>query len=160
MFLLFKLKENEPDLVIFEIKSDQLNCYIIELKDGNVFDTKKSDAEHDHLKTYKAHLGSMIPFITNFFICCFNQLDKNIIVEGFKKRFSIEETMTGKELCDLLGISYEEIIEERKADAIDNVEYFVEELNKITAVRMMIKNIRNRRIDEESFYSDEIDIDQ
>jgi len=42
--------------------------------------------------------------------------------------------MTGKEFCDLVGIDYEKIIQERKKDQQENLNYFIEELKKIPEI--------------------------
>ncbi len=149
----YKLKEHEPDLVIFEISENNRNCYIIELKDGDNFDTKKSLGEFESLEQYKNHLGSQITFITNFFICSFNQNDKELIVKGFKNVFNINQVMTGRELCDLLKINYDKIIEKRKQDAEDNKKYFTEELVKIPFIINEIFLAKNSHIQEDDFYN-------
>lgn len=151
----YKLDKHEPDLIVFEINSSEKNCYIIELKDGDNFDTKKSDGEFENLEKYKNHLGSKIPFVTNFFICCFNQESKDLIVKGFKNRFSVEQVMTGKQLCNLLGIDYDTIIETRKKDAEDNVDYFTDQLIKIPLINSKIFSIKNSHIEENDFYNND-----
>ncbi len=148
----YKLDKHEPDLIIFEISDNLKNCYIIELKDGDNFDTKKSEGEFENLEKYKNHLGSQIAFITNFFICCFNQNDKEMIVKGFKNRFSLEQVMTGKQLCDLLGLNYTSITEMRKQDAEDNINYFADQLVKIPLINNKIFAIKNSHIEEKDFY--------
>lgn len=148
----YKLEEHEPDLVIFEISESNRNCYIIELKDGDNFDTKKSQGEFEGLEKYKNHLGSKITFITNFFICSFNQNEKELIVKGFKNVFNINQVMTGRQLCDLLKIDYDKIIENRKKDAEDNKKYFIEELVKIPFIINEIFLLKNSHIQETEFY--------
>ena len=150
----YKLDKHEPDLIVFEITDKLKNCYIIELKDGDNFDTKKSDGEFENLEKYKNHLGSKIAFITNFFICSFNQNEKEMIVKGFKNRFNIEQVMTGRQLCDLLGINYDSIIETRKKDAEDNINYFVEQLVKIPLINQKIFATKNSHIEEKDFYDE------
>ena len=76
----YNVKKHEPDFIIFEIKDKGKFAHIIELKDGDTFDTKKSDGERESLKNFKMHLGSMIEFVTDYKICAFNQLDKEKIV--------------------------------------------------------------------------------
>ena len=153
----YKLKGHEPDLIVFEISKCNKNCYIIELKDGDNFDTKKSGGEYTNLEIFKNHLGSQIAFITNFFICSFNQSNKEMIVKGFKGTFTIDNVMTGRELCNLLGIDYDAIIETRKQDAEDNVAYFTDELVKIPLINYKIFAIKNNHIEENDFYDDELD---
>lgn len=127
-----------PDMIIFIVQTMRI-CKVIELKDGDAFDTKKAIGEREHLETFQLKFGAKIPFTTEFYICCFNQLDKNVIYEGFKKSFEMEHIMTGKELCDVLGIDYDTIIDQRKIDATDNFEYFMEEFLKIDKVKKYLK---------------------
>ena len=135
----YKLDGNEPDLLIFIVQQRRV-CKIIELKDGDAFDTKKAYGEQEHLDKFNLHIGAKIPFVSDYYICCFNQDNKEEIVRGFKYAFEIEHVMTGRELCEILGISYEEIIEERKKDAEANVEYFYHELMAIPEFRRMIED--------------------
>ena len=127
----------EPDLLIFIVERCRI-CKVIELKDGDNFDTKKSQGEREHLEQFATLFGAKIPFVTEYYICSFNQLDKKHIKEGFKNKFELENIMTGKELCDLLNIDYYDIIENRKTDMKDNINYFIDELIKIDEVKDMI----------------------
>lgn len=45
--------------------------------------------------------------------------------------------MTGEEFCTLLGIDYQKIISDREVDAIDNFNYVIKELTKITALKKL-----------------------
>lgn len=96
--------------------------------------------EQEHLERFNLHIGAKIPFVSDYYVCCFNQTSKEKIVEGFKNAFSIEHVMTGKELCEILGISYEEILEERKKDAKANIEYFYQELMDIPAIKELFQD--------------------
>ena len=128
----------QPDFIVIKIDVKNKSCYIIELKDGYNFDTKKSDGEKQHLLEYKDYLSKIIDFDIKIKFCCFNETDKHKIRTGSKNRFEIDEIMTGKEFCDLLNIDYNKIIKMRKQDAKSNIEYFVEELLKITEIRKLI----------------------
>ncbi|MBP3194163.1 MAG: hypothetical protein J6M05_00630 [Cardiobacteriaceae bacterium] len=128
----------DPDLLIFIVGKKKV-CKVIELKDGDSFDTKKSKGEKDNLQKFATVFGAKIPFITEYYICCFNQLDKEQIRQGFKNCFELENIMTGKELCEILRIDYEKIIADRNKDAQSNLEYFVENLLKIQSVRELIE---------------------
>ena len=134
----YKLDGNEPDLLIFLVQQKRV-CKIIELKDGDSFDTKKASGEQEHLERFNLHIGAKIPFVSDYFVCCFNQTSKEEIVKGFKNAFDIHHVMTGIELCEILGISYDEIIEERKKDARDNIEYFYQELMAIPETKEMLE---------------------
>lgn len=128
----------EPDLLIFVVERRRI-CKVIELKDGDNFDTKKSASEREHLERFATEFGAQIPFVTEFFICSFNQEDKEQIQIGFKNKFELEHIMTGRELCEVLHISYNEIIDRRKADIIDNFDYFISELVQIPEVRAKVE---------------------
>ena len=145
-------KGHDPDLLIFQIMPTGNDCYIVELKDGDNFDTKKASGEKAALEECKDFLETKIPFVTNFYVCAFNQTDRESIVAGFKHRFDINHVMTGKELCDILEIDYEEILENRKKDASQNVEFFVAELLKSPLIRIQIGHELSKHISEPDFY--------
>lgn len=127
----------EPDLLIFIVEKHRI-CKIIELKDGDTFDTKKAAGEKEHLITFSKEFGSKIPFRTEIYICSFNQNDVNAIKTGLKNTFTEKEILTGKEFCKILNLDYDKIISARLKDAKDNLNYFVEELLKIDKVQKMI----------------------
>lgn len=129
----------EPDLLVFIVEKHRI-CKVIELKDGDTFDTKKASSERTNLETFQKEFGSKIPFTTSFYICSFNQNDKKTIKEGFKNIFKEDEILTGQELCDILNINYKEIIAQRKQDAQDNIDYFISELLKIDIIKNKIKD--------------------
>ena len=131
----YKLDGNEPDFLVFVIEGHVRQCKIIELKDGDAFNTKKASGEQEHLDAFNHHIGSKIPFISDYYICSFNQNNKDEIVRGFKNAFDKSHVMTGRELCDILEISYDDIINERKSDAKANIEYFYEQLMNIPAIK-------------------------
>ena len=62
----------EPDFIIFIVQSRRI-CKIIELKDGDNFDTKKVLGEKEHLRVFANEFSRKIPFATEFYFCCFNQ---------------------------------------------------------------------------------------
>lgn len=127
----------EPDMLIFLVQDHRI-CKVIELKDGDAFDTKKSQGEKDHLEKFANTFGAKIPFVIEYYICSFNQNDKEAIKIGFKNIFDYENILTGRELCEILNISYDEIIEIRKTDSQENLDYFIDELLKISDVRERI----------------------
>lgn len=138
----YAIKGIEPDLLIFVVERKRV-CKVIELKDGDNFDTKKSQSEREHLEKFAVQFGAKIPFVTEFYICCFNQSNKELIREGFKNKFEIEHIMNGRELCDVLKIDYDEILEIRKQDREDNLNYFLDELLKIEDIRIKIADRLN-----------------
>ena len=148
---IYKMDKHEPDFIIFVVERDKM-CNIVELKDGDSFDTKKSSSELESLQHFTNHIAPLIPFMVKFYICCFNQNDKLKIVEGFKKRFNKDQVMTGREFCDLLGIDSDAIIDAREKDAIDNFNYVIEELIKIDKLKEAVQEDKRKHILEGDFY--------
>lgn len=135
-----RLKGNsEPDFLIFNITPQKKHCHIIELKDGDNFDTKKAQSEKDLLQKFQQEISSKLPYTTSIHICCFNQADKDKIIAGFKSKITREMAMTGRELCKILSLSYAKIVERRKKDQKNNMAFFIEALLKIDQVRGHIK---------------------
>jgi hypothetical protein len=124
--------EYEPDLMAFDLV--HRTCYVIEVKDGDQFDTKKSEGERITLHSFVDDVASVLPFSFKVYMCSFNAPDRDAIYKGLKSKFPKDELMTGKQLCDLLGIDYKEICGARKTDQEDNIDYFVEQLLSIPAV--------------------------
>ena len=153
----YKLEKHEPDFIVFSVNKSKNICYVVELKDGDAFDTKKSIAERDMLRLFVNHLAPKIPFRTKYYICCFNQMDKNRIVSGLKNTFLLEEVMTGKEFCKILGIDYEDIIALRKQDTEDNFKYVIEKMTEIKEVNESILKKQRNHIVEKDFYDNEND---
>ena len=118
----FKSK-HEPDYLI--LKKETKTLYITELKDGDAFDTKKSAGEVESLRRFQNDISENIPYKTLLLVCCFNQTDKEKIIQGFKNKIKPEEAFTGKEFCELIGIDYQSIVDKRKnKDQKENLEFF------------------------------------
>lgn len=100
----------EPDFMVFKRRQGVQTCHIVELKDGHVFDTKKASAERQAMHRFIEHNAQHIQYRFQAHFCAFNQDDRNIIWEGFKKRIALSEAMTGREFCELLEIDYDAII--------------------------------------------------
>ena len=135
-----RVKLPEPDFLLLRIGQSN-HCVVLELKDGHVFDTKKSQAEHDNLVTYAQQLGAQIAYITRYAICCFNQEDPEEIRRGLKNVFRPKEILTGPHFCKLLNIDYEEILQEREVDAEDNRRYFFGQLMQIPSFQSYVADI-------------------
>lgn len=148
----YRLEKHEPDFVVFTVDTAKKICYVVELKDGDSFDTKKSTAEKQMLKAFVNHLAPLIPFRIKYYICCFNQPDKAKIITGFKNAFEADEVMTGEEFCKILDISYSEILEMRKSDTIDNFEYVVEKISEIDEVQTAVISKQREHIQQNEFY--------
>ena len=149
----YSLPGHEPDFIAFVINDINDMCYVVELKDGDAFDTKKSLAEKEMLELFVNHLAVKIPFRTKYYICSFNQLDKEKIVLGFKSVFRKDEVMTGKEFCEILRVNYDEIVNLRKEDTIDNFNFVVEKLYEIEAVRKQFAENNRKHIAKDEFYN-------
>lgn len=134
----FEPPTQEPDFVVLKIENSKKHCYIIELKDGCNFDTKKSAGEKNSLKEFEAYIATKIPYTTSIHICSFNQLDKKLIKAGFKNKFTDSEILNGKEFCDLLFINYKELTSSRLLDQKANIDYFIDEILKIEVLKQHI----------------------
>jgi hypothetical protein len=110
-------------------------AYVVELKDGDTFDTKKASGEVESLERFASFLTTTSGLETIFKFCCFHQDDKSAIVAGAKNRFGLGNAMTGREFCELVGVSYDQILALRRPHAPQNFEYFLNELMKIPEVR-------------------------
>ncbi len=132
-------KSFEPDFVAFQkTKQNVQNCYVIEVKDGDQFDTKKSAGERRHLHEYINFISREIQFTVTPVMCSFNVTDKKQIVTGFKNKINEYEAYTGEELCSLLCINYDEIVNERKFHQKENMHYFITSLLEISEAKEMI----------------------
>ena len=113
-------------------------CYVIEVKDGDAFDTKKSASEHITLHNFTNDISQALAFSFQIFICSFNANTKQEVFDGLKHKFSMDEVITGKELCILFGIDYNEIVKVRTNDEQGNLDYFINELLAIPNIRNMV----------------------
>ena len=129
----------EPDFMVFKRRCKVQTCHVVELKDGHVFDTKKASAERRGLHGFIERNAQHIQYRFQAHFCAFNQDDRHRIWEGFKKRISLEEAMTGRDFCALLEIDYDEIVAVRRVDCADNLEFFLSEITKIEPVRNRLK---------------------
>lgn len=132
---------SEPDFMVFKRRGGVQTCHIVELKDGHVFDTKKAGAERQAMHGFIERNAQHIQYRFQAHFCAFNQDDRHAIWDGFKRRIALEEVMTGREFCDLLEIDYDSIVEERRAEGSDNVEFFLSELVKIESIRQRLQRL-------------------
>ncbi len=131
----FASQGSEPDFVIFKRRDGEQHCHVVELKDGDTFDTKKATAEIQTLRSFAKDNAPRLPYIVKVHVCCFNQNSRDEIVKGFKSRITKDEAMTGREFCELLEIDYDKIVNERKDAVSENFSYFLSELVKIEKVQ-------------------------
>ena len=133
----YNVKGHEPDLIIFVLSSNGRGvCHIVELKVGAAFDTKKADGEKETLEICRSVLGPKLPFVTNFYLCAFHSENRKEIVIGLKGRFSDEEVLTGRELCAILKLNYDEVVNEESQFQRDNMIYFTREVVKNAKKKM------------------------
>ncbi len=119
---------HEPDYIIVQANEMNVKITVIEMKDGDDFDTKKSDGELETLTACKDFIEQRFNISTDYALCCFNQKSHCNIVQGLKNRFDESHVMTGEEFCELVNIDYKAILNERKSDATDNVTELVRRL--------------------------------
>lgn len=129
----------EPDFIIFKRREGVQRCHLVELKDGDTFDTKKAAAEHANMYSFISHNAKYIPYIVQAHFCSFNQDSRKSIVIGFKNKITEEEAMTGREFCDLIELDYDEIIQSRTSQGPENIRYFLSELLRIDVVLDYLK---------------------
>lgn len=109
---------------------------LIEIKDGDTFDTKKVAGELESLALVRDSLIKKgIPANqVSIYFCSFNATSNEQIERGAKGLLPEGSAMTGKEICNLLGLDFDKIVEERKQDQKENMEYFINELKKIDEI--------------------------
>lgn len=129
----------EPDFVIFKRRNNEQRCHVIELKDGDAFDTKKSAGERNSMHSFVEKNAQHLQFRVDIHVVAFNQDSRRAIYDGFKRKIPLSECMTGREFCRLLEIDYDEIVARRQRDAQENFEYFMAELLRIDVVRNYIQ---------------------
>ena len=132
---------SEPDFIIFKRRNNKQRCHLIELKDGDSFDTKKSAAEHQAMHSFISKNAQHLQFVVQSHFCCFNQNNKTEILKGFKNKINKDEAMTGKEFCELLEIDYDVIVKKRNKDVSENFNYFLSEIIKIDVVKDWLKKL-------------------
>lgn len=133
-------KPTEPDFLIV----DSLNqkCIILELKDGDNFDTKKAQGEVLNLKKYSDALNGKLvyPWVSRIGVCMFNQEEHKKIVEGFKGHIEEKDAITGSEFCMYLHLDKNEINSERQKACNQNFHFFIDEILKIEVIRNILKS--------------------
>lgn len=146
--VVFKPSRPNPDDPRKSIQADLLivdninrTFMLVEVKEGHIFDTKKADGELASLRNITSWLAQEFAYRTQYFLCSFNQEDKERIVLGTKRRFSTQHVLTGRELCEKIGINYDELRELRRADQSANRRYFLSKLLEIPEIRTEILDL-------------------
>ena len=134
-----KFPGTDPDFIIFKRRDKKQHCYVVELKDGDTFDTKKAAGEYESMCKFLSHISQRIGYEVSCYFVAFNQDSKEEIHKGFKKKIPLEKCMTGREFCKLLEIDYDDIVASRKKDASKNFPYFIQELLRIDEVREVMR---------------------
>jgi hypothetical protein len=135
----------EPDFLAFHPFTR--NCYIVEVKDGDQFDTKKAAGERQMLGNFRTDISHSVSYITRIYLCSFNSPTKEEIYRGLKRKFQMAELITGRELCDLFRIDYDSIVKHRQKDQQANLEYITQSLLTINGIReIVLKSIGERGI--------------
>ncbi len=129
------------------VDHSQKVVHIVELKDGDTFDTKKSSGELESITILAKALATKLNYAARVHFCAFNQDDKDAIVAGAKGRFGLETAMTGAELCDLIGVNYGQVRELRKADEAENFDFLMGQLLAIPEVKRKIEELLGKRND-------------
>lgn len=106
-------KKIQPDLLSIIVKDGKITFYVFEEKMGDNFDTKKSNAEKEHLTIFveqlKVSTGINIVYkILPFFS---DESKNNLSKYGFKKAFSENEIITRNELSELFEIDFNDLVE-------------------------------------------------
>lgn len=133
----FKGIKEGHDIIIDCVVEREGKIRLIEIKDGDTFDTKKVAGEVASLITTKAHLiksHNLKDEDVSVHYCSFNARDHEQIEKGAKGLLPKGSAMTGKEFCKLVGLDYDKIIQERKKDQKANMNYFISELKKIPEI--------------------------
>lgn len=137
----------QPDYLVFDQRQGKRRCYVVELKDGDVFDTKKTDGEIDALNNFMQVAARRIEYSLEIRVCSFNQQDKGAIANGFKNRIDVSEVWTGSEFCEMLGIDYHAILSERREHAASNREWLVSSMMHIPELRQIAREMLSQAPD-------------
>ncbi len=133
----FKGIKDGHDIIIDCVVEKNGKFMLIEIKDGDTFDTKKVAGEVASLKIAKAHLiehNKLQEQDVSIFYCSFNATNHEQVERGAKGLLPKGSAMTGKEFCDLVGLDFNKIVQERKKDQQENLNYFISELKKIPEI--------------------------
>lgn len=142
----FKGIKDGHDIIIDCVIHKDNKFMLIEIKDGDTFDTKKVAGEVASLITTKAHLvehNKLDESNVSIHYCSFNATSHEQIERGAKGLLPKGSAMTGIEFCKLVGLDYYKIIQERKKDQKENLEYFIKELMKIPEIVKEFSKINN-----------------
>jgi len=112
---------------------------VLEIKEGDAFDTKKSDGERSSLAFLSEHYSKILARSITYALSSFHAPDRAHILLGTKGRFDTDHALTGRELCTLIGTSYEAVMGKRISDQMFNLNYFINQLLLIDKIRAKIE---------------------
>jgi len=121
------------DIVVFDHARKHIS--VIEVKDGDTFDTKKASGELESMRLSAAALQNETGYTTSIHLCSFNQPNKDAIVVGTKGRFSPDQVMTGAELCAILHVDYDTITASRRSEQAQNLDYILDQIASMSELR-------------------------
>lgn len=133
----FKGVKDGHDIIIDCVVEKDRKFKLIEIKDGDTFDTKKVAGEVASLILAKAHLiktHNLKDEDVSLHYCSFNATSHEQIERGAKGLLPKGSAMTGQEFCKLVGLDFDKIVQERKKDQQENLNYFIGELKKIPEI--------------------------
>lgn len=133
----FKGIKDGHDIIIDCVITKNGKFMLIEIKDGDTFDTKKVAGEVASLITAKTHLiehNNLKEDDVTIHYCSFNATSHEQIEKGAKGLLPKNSAMTGKEFCRLVGLDFDKIVQERGKDQKENMNYFISELKKIPEI--------------------------
>lgn len=140
---IFKGIKNGHDIIIDCVIEKEGKIMLIEIKDGDTFDTKKVAGEVESLLLAKAHLiktNKLKESDVSIFYCSFNAISHEQIEKGAKSLLPQNSAMTGTEFCKLVGLDFDKIVQNRQKDQDENLNYFIEELKKIPEIIEKLKH--------------------
>ncbi|MEM0465818.1 MAG: hypothetical protein QXW97_03930 [Candidatus Pacearchaeota archaeon] len=125
----FKGIKDGHDIIIDCVIEKNGKFMLIEIKDGDTFDTKKVAGEVESLLTAKEHLIKTHKLKQQdvlVFYCIFNATSHEQIERGAKGLLPKNSAMNGKEFCELVGLDFDKIVQKRKKDQEENLNYNLE----------------------------------
>lgn len=118
----------------------------VEIKNGKEFDTKKSDAEWERVKTFAALYSQQVNTKVEPKVCLFPCNTRAEVVKGFKGVIKPGNAMTGKTLCKRLGVSHAKVIKimqkgatAKANDQTINRDKWIDHLLEIDLIRQEIE---------------------
>ena len=70
-------------------------------------------------------IAPLVRFTITVHFCSFHQNDRRAIVNGFKRKITLQEAMTGREFCNLINIDYDDVLSFRQENQSVNFRDFI-----------------------------------